>query len=49
MVRMGLSDFHFDIAMGYIGDTLQELNVPAKLIAEAATIAESMRVHILVR
>lgn len=49
MVKMGLSDFHFDIAMGHIGATLQELKVPAGLIAEAAAIAESMRVHILVR
>lgn len=43
LVKLGLSNFHFDVVMEHLGATLTELNVPADLIAEAAAIAESTR------
>ena len=45
----GLSDEHFDAVMENLGATLQELNVPAELIQEAAAIAESTRNDVLGR
>jgi hemoglobin len=47
LVKMGLNDSHFDAVMGHLGATLQELNVPAELIAEAAALVESTRGEIL--
>ena len=47
LVKMGLNDSHFDAVMGHLGATLQELNVPAELIAEAAALVESTRVDVL--
>jgi len=47
MVKRGLDDSHFDAVMEHLGATLQELNVPADLIAEAAAIAESTRNDVL--
>lgn len=47
LVKMGLDDSHFDAVMEHLGATLQELNVPADLIAEAAGIAESTRNDVL--
>lgn len=47
LVKMGLDDSHFDAVMGHLGATLQELNVPGDLIAEAAAIAEGARNDVL--
>lgn len=49
LVERGLNDSHFDAVMEHLGGTLQELNVPADLIAEAAAIAESTRNDVLGR
>jgi len=47
LVARGLNDSHFDAVMENLGATLQELNVPGDLIAEAAAIAESTRNDVL--
>jgi hemoglobin len=47
--KLGLDDSHFDAVMEHLGATLQELNVPANLIAQAAAIAESTRNDVLGR
>ena len=47
LVARGLNDSHFDAVMENLGATLQELNVPANLIAQAAAIAESTRKDVL--
>lgn len=47
LVGMGLNDSHFDIVMEHLGATLQQLNVPAELIEEAAALVESVRGEIL--
>lgn len=47
LVNMGLNDSHYDVVMEHLGATLQELNVPADLIAEAAAIVESVRGEVL--
>lgn len=47
LVKMGLNDSHFDIVMEHLGATMQELNVPAELIAEAAALVESVRGEVL--
>ena len=44
-----LIDSHFDAVLENFGETLQELGVPAELIAEAAAIAESTRDDVLNR
>jgi hemoglobin len=49
LVAKGLNDSHFDAVMENLGATLQELNVPGELIAEAAAIAESTRNDVLNR
>ncbi|WP_455223204.1 group I truncated hemoglobin [Kaarinaea lacus] len=49
LVKNGLNDSHFDAVMENLGATLQELNVPDELIAEAAAIAESTRNDVLGR
>ena len=49
LVKNGLNDSHFDAVMENLGATLQELNVPADLIAQAAAIAESTRNDVLGR
>jgi len=49
LVKNGLNDSHFDAVMENLGATLQELNVPAELIAQAAAIAESTRNDVLGR
>ena len=45
--KMGLGNDHFDVVMEHLGATLQELNVPAELIGEAAALAESTRNDVL--
>lgn len=49
LVQRGLNDSHFDAVMEDLAQTLQELNVPPELIAEAAAIAESTRNDVLNR
>jgi len=49
LVKMGLNDSHFDAVVENLGATLQELNVPQALIAQAAAIAESTRNDVLGR
>jgi len=49
LVAAGLNDSHFDAVMENLGATMQELNVPADLIAQAAAIAESTRNDVLGR
>jgi hemoglobin len=49
LVQAGLDDSHFDAVMEHLGATMQELNVPGDLIAEAAAIAESTRSDVLGR
>jgi hemoglobin len=45
--KLGLNDDHFDAVMENLGAALVELNVPQELIAEAASIAESVRNDVL--
>ena len=47
LVKMGLDNSHFDAVMEHLGATMQELNVPGDLIAEAAAIAEGARADVL--
>ena len=47
--EMNLNDDHFDAVLENLGETLVELDVPANLIAEAASIAESTRDQVLNR
>lgn len=49
LIQRGLNDTHFNAVMENLAATLQELKVPAELIAEAATIAESTRNDVLSR
>ena len=49
LVQRGLDDTHFNAVMEDLAATLQELDVPAELIAEAAAIAESTRNDVLNR
>jgi len=49
LVNLGLSDVHYDAVVGHLGATLQELNVPEELIAEAAALVESVRPEVLGR
>lgn len=49
LIQRGLNDSHFNAVMENLAATLQELKVPAELIAEAATIAETTRNDVLSR
>ena len=49
LVAKGMNSTHFDAVMGHLGATLQELNVPADLIQEAAQIAQSVKNDVLNR
>lgn len=49
LVKQGLDDSHFDAVVENLGATLQELNVPDNLIAEAAAIAVTTREDVLGR
>lgn len=49
LVARGLNDSHFDAVAEHLQATLQELNVPAELIAEVMTIAGSTRNDVLCR
>lgn len=47
LVARGLNDSHFDAVMENLAATLQELNVPPELIAQAAAICEGTRNDVL--
>lgn len=47
LVKMGLSDMHFDAVMEHLIATLKELNVPEHLIQQVDTLAQSTRADIL--
>lgn len=47
--RLKLTESDFDAVMEHLGATLVELSVPAELIAEAATIAASVKNEVLGR
>jgi hemoglobin len=49
LVARGLNGTHFDAVMENLAATLQELKVPADLIAQAAAICESTRNDVLGR
>ena len=49
LVERGLSDRHFDAVAGHLQDTLEQLNVPAGLVAEVMAIAASTRDDVLGR
>lgn len=49
LVQRGLNDTHFDAVMENLAATLEELSVPADLIAQCAAIAESTREDVLGR
>jgi hemoglobin len=49
LIERGLNDTHVDAVIELLGQSLQELNVPAELIAKVAAIAESVRADVLNR
>ncbi|MDX1253030.1 MAG: group 1 truncated hemoglobin [Gammaproteobacteria bacterium] len=49
LVQRGLNDTHFNAVAGHLKTTLEELNVPADLIAQVLAIAESTRNDVLGR
>ncbi|MFZ5594195.1 MAG: group I truncated hemoglobin [Pseudomonadota bacterium] len=49
LVQQGLNDTHFNAVAGHLKTTLEELNVPADLIAQVLGIAESTRNDVLGR
>ncbi|MCE9670972.1 group 1 truncated hemoglobin [Myxococcus stipitatus] len=49
LVRQGLNDLHFDAVAGHLKATLEELGVPAPLVARVLAIAESARADVLNR
>ncbi len=46
-VKNGLSGHHFDLVAGHLKAAMEELNVPASLIAEALAIVSSTRADVL--
>lgn len=49
LLKRGLNDEHVDIIVDLLGQTLAELNVPAPLIQEVQTLANSVRNDVLSR
>ncbi|HLK60404.1 MAG TPA: group 1 truncated hemoglobin [Chthonomonadaceae bacterium] len=49
LVARGLNDDHFNAVAGHLQSTLAELSVPAELIDQVLTIAESTRNDVLGR
>jgi hemoglobin len=49
LVKRGLNDTHFDAVAGHLKATLEELGVPAPLVARVLAIAESARADVLGR
>jgi hemoglobin len=49
LVKMGLSNMHFDAVLEHLAATLAELNVPQNLIDQVIALAESTRADVLDR
>ncbi len=49
LVARGLNDDHFNAVAGHLKSTLEELNVPANLVADVLAVAESTRNDVLGR
>lgn len=49
LVERGLSDVHFDAVAGHLKAAMEELTVPAELIAEALAVVETTRDDVLNR
>jgi hemoglobin len=49
LVKRGLNDLHFDAVAGHLKETLEELGVPAPLVARVLAIAEGARADVLNR
>lgn len=49
LVELGLNDSHFDAVVENLGNTLKEMGVADELIAQAASVAESVRGPVLGR
>jgi hemoglobin len=49
LVARGMNDTHVDVVIGLLGETLQELGVPAAQIGQVAAIANSVRDDVLNR
>lgn len=47
LVKQGLNDMHFNAVAEHLGGTLKELGVPAPLIQQVLTTAESVRKDVL--
>jgi len=47
LVKIGLSDDHFNVVMEHLEATLRELNVTQELIEEVTSLAESTRKDVL--
>lgn len=47
LIKLGLSDSHFDVVMEHLNATLNELEVPADMAIEASAIAEGARNNVL--
>lgn len=49
VMKQGLGDAHFDAVAGHLKETLEELEVPAELIAEVMGVVGSTRNEVLNR
>lgn len=49
LIERGMNDEHVDVVLELLGETLTELNVPARLITQVAAIANSGRDDVLDR
>ncbi|MBS1122905.1 MAG: globin [Deltaproteobacteria bacterium] len=49
LLKLGLDDLHFDAVAELLEQTLQELGVPAELVAEVSEIVASTRTDVLGR
>jgi hemoglobin len=49
LVKRGLNDVHFNAVAGHLKETLEELGVPAALVAQVLSIAEGARADVLNR
>ena len=49
LIERGMTDEHVDVVLELLGETLTELHVPAELIGQVATIANSVRDDVLDR